>query len=397
MELSPQKKILFLYPYGYWRANPICVSLIERCQSDNLSFDLFCPTASHCLGEGKEIAEWVWFVRRIIPSAIKQSFRRPWKSKTIWESVVQFFRLKGLIHQNYYSLIVTCDATGLSLLSQMKLPQKIPVVYLSFHILFRSELRTANERALARNENALLSSISLAMSQDETRMRLLSKELDLSQELFDCIAVAPEERFPFPPKISTNTPRKMVLYCGNLEKWNVEEILEKVARNIPPEFYLRVHTHFKPPNQLLNKIRYLEKRNQLHFTFDFHDERGLVDLIDESYIGLAPYFPQPSSWMVNQTLFHIGKASTKIAYYCSRKKPVITTPLPSLQEALSKYPFGVALTDWADIGSAIAQIDSSYSLFSENAYRYYQGELNPTLGLNQFWEKTKALIPKTSA
>jgi hypothetical protein len=76
---------------------------------------------------------------------------------------------------------------------------------------------------------------------------------------------------------------------------------------------------------------------------------------------------------------------------------VITTPLPSLKEALSHYSFGIALNDWTDIGSAIAQIDSSYSLFSENAYRYYQGELNPTVGLNRFWEKTKALIPKTPA
>ncbi|NDD04636.1 MAG: hypothetical protein EB078_07000 [Proteobacteria bacterium] len=74
---------------------------------------------------------------------------------------------------------------------------------------------------------------------------------------------------------------------------------------------------------------------------------------------------------------------------------MITTPLPSLQEALSKYSFGIALADWTDIGSAISQIDSDYSRFSDNAYRYYQSELNPTDGLNRFWEKTKALIPKT--
>jgi len=99
MDLSAQKKILFLYPYGYWRANPNCVSLVERCQADNLSFDLVCPSRSNCLGEGKEIAEWVWLVRRIVPSALKQSFRRPWKLKTIWRSVIQFFKLRDLIHQ----------------------------------------------------------------------------------------------------------------------------------------------------------------------------------------------------------------------------------------------------------------------------------------------------------
>ena len=395
MDLSAQKKILFLYPYGYWRANPNCVSLVERCQADNLSFDLVCPSRSNCLGEGKEIAEWVWLVRRIIPSAFKQSFRRPWKLKTIWRSVIHFFRLKDLIHQSHYSLIVTCDATGLSLLSRMEIPKKVPVVYLSFHILFRTELRTANERALARKETASLPSVVLVLSQDKNRKDLISKELNIGRKPIDCIAVAPEERFPLPSNVSPNKTGKMILYCGNLEKWNLEEMLDTIALNIPPTFYLRVHTHFKPPSKLLKRIRRLEKNQGLHFTFDFLDEKGLVDLIDESYIGLAPYFPQPSSWMVNQTLFHIGKASTKIAYYCSRKKPVITTPLPSLQEALSNYSFGIALNEWTDIGSAIAQIDSSYSLFSENAYRYYQGELNPTVGLNRFWEKTKALIPKT--
>jgi|688.fasta_scaffold184660_2 hypothetical protein len=397
MDLSAQKKILFLYPYGYWRANPNCVSLVERCQADNLSFDLVCPSRSNCLGEGKEIAEWVWLVRRIVPSALKQSFRRPWKLKTIWRSVIQFFKLRDLIHQSHYSLIVTCDATGLSLLSRMEIPKKVPVVYLSFHILFRTELRTANERALARKENASLRSVSLVLSQDENRMRLLSKELDLGKKSIDCIAVAPEQRFPFPLKSSAQDPKKMILYCGNLEKWNLEEILEKVAGNIPSGFFLRVHSHFKPPSKLLNRIRYLEEHKKLRFTFDFLDEKGLVDLIDESYIGLAPYFPQSSSWMVNQTLFHIGKASTKIAYYCSRKKPVITTPLPSLKEALSKYLFGVSLADWKNISSAISQIDSHYSYFSENAYRYYQAELNPTESLDRFWNKTKALIPKTPA
>ncbi|NBX83383.1 hypothetical protein EBQ90_09905 [bacterium] len=69
--------------------------------------------------------------------------------------------------------------------------------------------------------------------------------------------------------------------------------------------------------------------------------------------------------MVNQTLFHIGKASTKIAYYCFRKKPVITTPLPSLVNALSKHAFGIACEDWKDISSAILKIDATILIFQK--------------------------------
>ncbi|NDD05891.1 MAG: hypothetical protein EB078_13385, partial [Proteobacteria bacterium] len=301
MDLSAQKKILFLYPYGYWHANPSCVSLVERCQADNLSFDLVCPSRANCLGEGKEIAEWVWLVRRIIPSALKQSVRRPWKLKTIWRSVIHFFQMKNLIHRSHYSLIVTCDATGLSLLNRMEIPNQVPVVYLSFHILFRTELRTANEKALARKETASLPFVSLVLSQDTNRKGLISKELDIRNTPIDCIAVAPEQRFPHLSNFPPNKDGKMILYCGNLEKWNLEEIIDKVASKIPTGFYLRVHTHFKPPSTLLKKIRFLEDHQGLHFTFNFLNEKGLVDLIDESYLGLAPYFPQSSSWMVNQT------------------------------------------------------------------------------------------------
>ena len=393
MEVTSKTRVLFLYPFGYWPANPNCVSLVQRCESDGFSFDLFCPSAPNCRGEGKEISEWVWLVRRIFLSAFKQSFRRPWKLGAIWKSVINFYFLKRRIRNRNYSLVITCDAVGLSLLSQMRLPMNVPIVYLSFHILFRNEIKSKNERALGQREDKLLRAISLILSQDNNRRQLISKELGFCEDQIHCIAVAPENRlFPI---FSNNTKRpneKMILYTGNLEKWNLEGVLEQVSLSIPNGFFLRIHTHFPPHRTLRKKLERLEKQNRLQFSFAFLDEPGLVELIDQSYICLAPYFPQTSSWMVNQTLFHIGKASTKIAYYCFRKKPVITTPLPSLVNALSKHAFGIACEDWKDISSAILKIDSNYSHFSENAYQYFEAELNPSEALNCFWRNTTSLI-----
>lgn len=392
-----KKRILFLYPYGYWPANPNCVSLIERCEKDSLAFDLFCPSAKNCRGLGKEVSEWVWLVRRLHFSAIKQIFRRPWKTGTLVKSLIHFYELKSRLKKGEYSLVVTCDATGLALLHRLDFKGNVPLIYLSYHILFRHEIKTKNEQVLALRETHMLSNIKLVLSQDEKRKELIAKELHFPLNTISCIPVAPEKRFPFPEKPLALRNSKMILYCGNIEKWNIEEVLHQVINSIPTSFHLRVHTHFKPPQSLYKQLLKLDEKQLLHFTFSFLSEEELVQLIDSCHVGLAPYFPKPDSWMVNQTLHHIGKASTKIAYYCMRKKPVITTPLPSLSNALKKYRFGIAVDDWSQVSEAIFKIDSQYPSFSNAAQQYYESELCPTEALNRFWGEVKGLIPSSSA
>ena len=395
MELKKDHRILFLLAHSYWKANPNCVSLVERCERDKLPFDLYCPGKNSCKGEGKEIADWLWLVRRVFPSALKNCFLKPWKAKIIWNNLVHFFELKEKLKQKKYDLIVTCDPTGLSLLKKLGFSGEVPLVYLSFHILFRSELTTKNTRALADSEKSSLLKISLALSQDPNRRTKLSQESGLAEEVIQCVAVAPEQR-PFRSEKSPilNSKSKMVLYCGNIETWNLESGLEEVAAQIPEEFCLRIHTHFAPSKSFIRRINKIKEKHNLEFSYAFLTEEELVHLVDQSYVGLAPYFPQDSSWMVNQTLYHIGKASTKIAYYCMRKKPVITTKLPSLNLALSKYPFGISIGNWSEVGSAINDIDANYSRYSEEAYRYYESELNPTQPIETFWQSIKGLMPR---
>lgn len=391
------KPILFLYPYGYWKANPNCVSLVQRCEKAQIPFDLICPSQKECLGNSKAISEWLWFVRRIVPSAFRQSLRRPWKIINIWTSVLHFFVLKHKIKKNTYSVIITCDPSGLGLLSRLKPHFSTPVVYLSFHILFRSEIQSKNEQALASREREAAFLVQLALSQDENRRNHASTETSIDLNKFSCISVAPEANwFPQSTQKSVATKSKTILYCGNLESWNLQDLLENLAQNLPKDFHFRIHTHFKPSSELLNKLWSLEKKNLLEFTYSFLTEQELVRLIDSSFMGLAPYFPKSDSWMVNKTLYHIGKASTKIAYYCMRQKPVITTPLPSLVSALSHYQFGVALENWSHISEAVARIENNYELFSSEARRYYEKELDPTHTLDAFWKKIQDLIPNSS-
>lgn len=395
MDYLREERVLFLYPYDYWPANPNCVSLVERCEKDGLSFDLVCPSSHNCRGKGREIPEWVWLARRPVYSALKQSLRRPWKIKALWGGLIHFYGLRRRFKNQNYSLVVTCDSLGLALLNRLNFNHGIPIIYLSYHILFRNELSTKNEKALADGEDHLVNDVRLALSQDENRKHLIAKELRLPDAIIHCIPVAPEERFPIAEKSSTQDGSKMILYCGNIENWNMEEVLDAVAANIPPNFHLRIHTHFKPHKRLHQKLLKLDEKNVLHFTFSFLSEEDLIHLIDSSYIGLAPYFPKPDSWMVNQTLHHIGKASTKIAYYCMRKKPVITTPLPSLLSSLSRYPFGRTISDWSKINLPLLEIDQNYCYFSSAAYAYYRSELCPTKGLNRFWEEITNLIPRS--
>ncbi|NBT59284.1 hypothetical protein EBT16_10930 [bacterium] len=247
MDQLKNKRILFLYPYGYWPANPNCVSFIERCEKDGIPFDLVCPSALNCRGDGKAISEWAWLVRRLFFSAIKQSFRRPWKTPIIWKTLLHFYDLKHRIKNGRYSSIVTCDATGLGLLQRMALKQTVPIIYLSYHILFRSELKTRNEQILARRESQMIQSVTLALSQDESRKKLIAAELNLPEEKIQCIPVAPEDRFKKKDSLAPSNSSKMILYCGNIEKWNIEEVLNSISESIPAGYHLRIHTHFQPP------------------------------------------------------------------------------------------------------------------------------------------------------
>lgn len=235
--------------------------------------------------------------------------------------------------------------------------------------------------------------MSLFLSQDENRKKLISKELGIKKELIFCSAVAPEMRgLSKAASISKGTSKKQLLYCGNLDNWNLEPHLEVVISNLPSNYYLRVHTHFKPNRKLKKRIDRLAEEGQLIFSQSFLDEEGLIRLIEEADVGLAPYFPKPDSYMVNQTLFHIGKASTKIAYYALCRKPIITSPLPSLNEALNQYSFGKAILNWQELAQALQEIDKRYDFFSNEAFRYYENELCPTEPLNLFWREIQRCI-----
>lgn len=90
-------------------------------------------------------------------------------------------------------------------------------------------------------------------------------------------------------------------------------------------------------------------------------------------IGLAFYRP------LNANFSNIAQASGKLPIYLKYGIPVLMNTLPSFQELLQKYEFGITIDDPSnsdELSRAITKIMANYSYYRQNAIRCFAEQFN---------------------
>jgi hypothetical protein len=176
----------------------------------------------------------------------------------------------------------------------------------------------------------------------------------------------------------------MVLYCGNIENWNIKNNLYELVDSLPADFYLRIHTHFSLDKRTRATIMGLEKSGAVKFSQGFMEEKKHLELIQKAFVGLAPYFPQQGNWMTGKNIYHLGLSSSKISYFCALGIPVLSSYLPSLKHYNDIYKFGELFSEYGQISEKIRAIEKNHTEFSKNARAFYEQVLDPKRSLDQF-------------
>jgi hypothetical protein len=299
-------------------------------------------------------------------------------------------RLRNGIQKGDFSQIIAIDPHGLCLTKQI-LPSKSTIVlnYCSFEILFTSEILKVWQRDLFNNSNEMSERVDRILVQDNERRDSLIEQSSFKTKEIHLVPVAPEINGPkktITPQVqlSKESLPKMVLYCGNIENWNIKNNLDELIVNLPVDFYLRIHTHFPLERRTRAAIKEFEKSGTVKFSQGFMEEKEHLELIQKAFVGLAPYFPQKGSWMTGKNIYHLGLSSSKISYFCALGIPVLTSSLPSLKNYNDIYKFGELFTDWGQIHQKIRTIEQNHVEYSKNARTFYEQALYPKHSLDNF-------------
>jgi glycosyltransferase involved in cell wall biosynthesis len=384
--------ILFLIPYKHWELNPTIIGILKRLRNSDCPIDLVSPSP-------KKIEEYDHFYLSQSSWAVKGS----WQSRLRYlkkdiihfgekiRDLTQIKKLKKSISMKSYSKVVAVDPQGMALADKLDIVSKdIDLVYLSFEILFREDAQSKDDRKLCKIERAMVKKATTYITQDFFRQKQLIKQLPIESKKCFLVPVAPEipQKQALSDRILFKTKsEKILLYCGNIENWNIKHCLEEIAIRLPEGYKFRIHTSFPVSPSLLNRISELEKKGRVKFTNGFLSEKDHLRLLNTADIGFAPYFPNKESWMTHNNLFHLGLSSTKVAYFSALGLPMITTSLPSLKYFWEKYPFGALIRNIDDFNSSLEWVEDNYEDCSINAQLFYQEVLEPSFSLDQICQE----------
>jgi hypothetical protein len=387
-----QKPILILIPYSYWKANPTIFGVLNRLQSMGMNFLIVSPLRSDdrdsehqsylpdpfwnpSLEWGKKIKLLPWIVCHF----------------TSWLKAKKLLRLlRYEIAKQGFSQIIAIDPQGLCVAKKVLTSKNSLILnYLSFEIIFKSEALTKWQRDLFEVVHEMNARVSRILVQDIERRDHLIAESKFKTSDIHLVPVAPEiglrEEGRVPDiNISSDDRRKMILYCGNIENWNIKDRFDEIMGGIPSDYYLRIHTHFPIDKKTRTTVLRYEQRGLLDFSQGFMDESEHITLLRKAFLGLAPYVPQTGSWMTGKNLYHLGLSSSKISYFCALGIPVLTSLLPSLKFYNDIYNFGELFSDWDQIPLKIKSIEQNYNEHSRNARNFYEQVLDPKQALDSF-------------
>ncbi len=293
-----------------------------------------------------------------------------------------------------YHIIFGIDCAGVIAASSYRHNHRIPLIYLSYEILFTDELKTKKWIKIKKKEKDACQNVDLVIAQDTKRIQLLSEENQTDISKFMLLPVAPakgepvrsnylREHFDIPPE------KIIVLHSGSFAEWTcANQILQSIAW-WPKDFVLAIHTRYRPTrfDPALRMIRRIKPPN-VFLSFDPLSIEEYERLVSSADIGLALYQPVNDSPYTQRNIQNIGLSSGKFSFYMKCGLPTITMDQPVYRALSEKYKFGEVVSDIQEIPIALKRIRANISDYRLDAKRLFDEQLDFDL----FWPQIRARI-----
>jgi glycosyltransferase involved in cell wall biosynthesis len=291
------------------------------------------------------------------------------------------------LQQKKYSFIIAVDPQALYAGRYLLRNIVVPLIYLSFEILFWDELEKIDDFKLKENEIELLRQASLIIIQDKERAGKLATENKLEDIDFLYLPNAPrdEKRLEsssfLRDKFNISSSKKIILHTGSFDFWTAGEELIAATEKFPDDYILIIHSRQIPGKEdFITQMQSSCDPTKVIFSTDplpFDDYAKLVESCD---IGLVLYKISPTIF-TQKNLYHIGLSSGKFSYFARHGKPVITTDFPSFQAILNEYQNGLCVRQVSDIGDILQANRAGFSEMGQNNRRFFKERLDFSMNI----------------
>ena len=283
-----------------------------------------------------------------------------------------------------YRCLIGVDPQGLCAAADYNRFIRVPLVYFSLELLLSSEIPASRKDLLElkKTERRLSSECERIIIQDEQRQKLLAEDNLLPAERFARVPNSPtgparRQRSDFwHRRFGLSEDKKIVLYAGSLYEWaGVEQIASSVG-TWPDHWVLVIHTRGKgEASYPLKILRALVDPERVFISDQPVARDEYAELVDGADIGVAFYIPGRDTVYNQQNIQVMGLASGKLAQYLHSGLPVIVNRSSSVKDFARDTGCGIDVDNAADIGAAIAQIESTYAAFSDRACKAFDERL----------------------
>jgi hypothetical protein len=392
---APMKKcrVAFFEPHRDLSTNPSLMCIIDAMAGLGWDIDIFMPPHSEFPPIPSGNVHRYPFPARppIILGRMKQT----------WNAWIEFIRTKSLRRhgvQCAYHLVFGIDSAGIIAASGYAQNYAIPLVYLSYEIIFSDELKGEKWIKLKQNEKNACRTVDLVIVQDQHRAKLLSDEISVDLSKFELLPVAPSKRVAGASDYLRNyfklsKEKTIVLHSGSFAKWTCAENIIQSMSTWPDDFILVIHTRYKPTT-FDPFIRFIRKNRppNVYLSAEPFSEEEYQELVASADIGLALYQPDPSSPYTGRNIENVGLSSGKFSLYMKFGLPTITTAQPVYRALLERYNFGEVLTDVAELPQALRRIRANLNRHREDAKRLFEEQLDFNLHWPRVTKRIRTLL-----
>lgn len=300
-----------------------------------------------------------------------------------------------LFERRDYAAIIGVDPRGLEMANKLNARARLPLIYLSFEILFEDELTDA-ERPLKTAERAACRNVVLTLVQDHERGEHLARETGLSRSQMVFVPNAPlpvdvpDSRW-LRDRLAIEDDTRIVLYAGTPAGWAGLHLWEEMVATWPEDFLLVVHCRSDLGPRMNAYLQRLAATGRIRLSHGPIPEDSLPWLYASADYGLAPYMPVPDNWTSGKNVHHLGFSSGKVGWYAMCGLPILASSLPVFEREFERYGCGAVYARVAETGSILSRMEREYSFHAQESERFYAQRLDPTDGLHNFCGRLEEL------
>lgn len=295
-----------------------------------------------------------------------------------------------------HALLVGVDPSGLVMAGALNARARLPLVYISFEIMFPQELGVA-ERGLKDGELAVCPEVELVLVQDEERAGALAGATGLDRDLMSLVPNAP---LPEPVqqsdflrrRLGIPAEKRIVLYSGTLSGWSSLHLLGEMVRGWPERFTLVLHSRAAASARMAAHLERLERTGRIVISPEPVPAERLNELYASADYALAPYMPVPDDWTSGANIHHLGLSSGKVAHAALCGLPLLASDLPVFRHELPEFRCGEIYESVTQTGALLEKMDAEYEAYAAGARRFYAERLDPRAAVASFCDRLEGLV-----